>query len=368
MLHWAALPTMGGVEAHLEALVTALREAGEEVTFLAGTPGASTATFHRALQPGGSTSERDLSDLADVVALHDVLHMHNPQWHRPETVEALLGLLAQRAWIGGCVFSVHNLADDPRHDELLRRLPAPIVAHSTFVARVLRGVLPGVEVWVLPLVLPPDTEGFAAVAGRRHPPVVLQPTRLSKWKGSHISLTATLDLLEAGREFTFVHAGSDHLLWDHGLTEELLARAAPWRDRGMIEFAHYPPARSWAMIRAADLVVHPTTGVGTRGEPYSMSIAQAMLSDRPVVVTRSGNLPDLVDGYQPARVIEPDDVEGLRGAIDSFLAGEWPVDAPNIDRATSKLRAWHSAAVDRHRAIYRTSVAEVPTSALRERG
>ncbi|GAB3939839.1 hypothetical protein GCM10027614_22600 [Micromonospora vulcania] len=48
-VHWAALPTMGGIETHLESLVAALRSSGQEVDYRAGTRNARSAVFHPAL-------------------------------------------------------------------------------------------------------------------------------------------------------------------------------------------------------------------------------------------------------------------------------------------------------------------------------
>lgn len=365
-IHWAALPTLGGVETHLEALVAGLRAAGDEVFFAAGTPRARSAAYHPALRPGGgadggaTVGAESAGSLADLVTGGDVLHIHNPQWHRPETVDGLLSILDGRGWTGRCVFSVHNLADDESHVAWLRKWMVQhqplLVTHSRFVATELAACLPDAAPLVLPLALPSDAPLADANDRHRPVPVVLQPTRLSTWKGSHLSLAAAVELLDAGRPLKFVHAGSGHLLWDHGLDRALLDRVQPWVERGRIRFADYPPELSWAAIRAADLVVHPTAGVGIRGEPYSMSVAQALLCVRPVVVSRSGNLPELVGAYPAASVVEPGDGTALRDAIAGFLDGEWPVVPPrpsDVDR----LRAWHADAVPSHRALYHGQLA-----------
>ena len=59
-IHWAALPILGGVETHLEALVAGLRAAGDEVYFFAGTPRARSAAYHPALRPGGTNGGAEL--------------------------------------------------------------------------------------------------------------------------------------------------------------------------------------------------------------------------------------------------------------------------------------------------------------------
>ncbi|MET7424305.1 glycosyltransferase family 4 protein [Dactylosporangium sp. NPDC005555] len=339
-VHWAALPTMGGIETHLESLTT-------DTEFFAGTRDARTAVFHPCLEPGGGGSAADLADLTRRLAGADVVHLHNPQWHRPEVTDHLVRHLPVPR-----VLDVHNLAVRGTDTEALRRwsaLGGHLVAHSEFVAAELRAEVPSATVTVLPLALPRAVDGPPPIADNGRP-VVLQPTRLSSWKGSDLSLTMAADLLDRGHDFDFVHAGSEQLLWDPNIDEALLRRVEPWRERGRIRFVHYQPDRSWAAIGAADLVVHPTAGTQARGEPYSMSVAQAVITGRPLVVSRSGNLPALVDGYPAARTVDVGDATALRDAVESFLRGDWPRPGrAAMTRSADALRAYHDSAPRRHR-------------------
>jgi glycosyltransferase involved in cell wall biosynthesis len=358
-VHWAALPTMGGIETHLESLIAALRAgpdaATDEVDYLAGTRDARSAVFQPCLEPGGGGSAVELADLTRRLAGADVVHLHNPQWHRPEVTDHLVRHLAGTST--ACVLDVHNLAVRGTDTEVLRRWSTEagghFVAHSDFVAAELRTEVPSASVTVLPLSLPKaarsGVDGPAPIA-RNGRPIVLQPTRLSSWKGSDLSLTMAVDLLDKGHDFDFVHAGCEQLLWDPKLDEELLRRVEPWRERGRIRFVHYEPDRSWEAIGAADLVVHPTAGTQARGEPYSMSVAQAVITGRPLVVSRSGNLPALVDGYPAARTVEAGNATALRDAVESFLRGDWvrPRQAA-MTRSANALRDYHDSAVRRHR-------------------
>lgn len=356
-VHWAALPVTGGVETHLHALVAAQREAGLDSALIAGTADAVAADFNPLLEPGGGGGPADLARLT-AAAGADVLHLHNPQWHRPEVVLDLLAALGGAGWDGVCVLDVHNLADRPDHWALLAGSGHQLVAHSAFAAEQLTRL--GRPVTVLPLALPADRPGGAdpieeAGGPPREPglPVLLQPTRLSAWKGSQHSLAAVLDLLDAGRDLIFAHAGVQRLVWDPGLPEGLLERAEPWRRRGRVRLVHYPPERSWQAIRSADLVLHPTTGRDTRGEPYSLSVAQAVVLGRPVLATSSGNLPDLLHDHAPARTVPPDDPVALAAAIGDFLDGRWPRADPRAG-AARRVSAWHAGVEAAHRDLYRT--------------
>jgi glycosyltransferase involved in cell wall biosynthesis len=351
-VHWAALPVTGGVETHLHALVGAQRAQGLSADLLAGTPDAVAAGFSPLLEPGGAGGPAELDALVATAARADVLHWHNPQWHRPDVTRAVLDRLDTTGWSGACVLDVHNLADRDDHWSALAELGRPLAAHSAFVAGELGRVGAGEPVVVLPLALPVDEPGpDDPLGGPGVGPVVLQPTRLSAWKGSQHSLTAALDLLDAGREFTFVHAGVGNLLWDPGLPDGLLERAEVWRRRGRVRFVHYPPELSWQALRSADLVVHPTAGQGARGEPYSMSVAQAVVLGKPVLATSSGNLPELLRDHPSGTVVPPDDPAALTAALVRFLDGHWPgLGAPSP--ASRRVAEWHAGAAATHAQLY----------------
>lgn len=110
---------------------------------------------------------------------------------------------------------------------------------------------------------------------------VLQPSRVTRWKGSHLSLEASLALLDEGVDLRFVHAGTQHLIWPPGIPDSLLERAGARQKKGRVHFTHYRPEQAWAAVRASDVVVHPTIDRGAHGEPLSLSVAQAVMCGRP---------------------------------------------------------------------------------------
>ena len=55
-----------------------------------------------------------------------------------------------------------------------------------------------------------------------------------------------------------------------------------------------------------------------------MTTAQAIMLGKPVIATDSGNLPLLLEGYGPKRIIPIKDVAALRDAISTWLDGGVP--------------------------------------------
>ncbi|UKA61169.1 hypothetical protein [Arthrobacter sp. FW306-04-A] len=66
---------------------------------------------------------------------------------------------------------------------------------------------------------------------------------------------------------------------------------------------HYSLAESWGALDQVDLVLHPTIHAGAHGEPYSLSAAQALISGVPIIASRSGNVPHLLEGYGPMLIV-----------------------------------------------------------------
>ncbi|HYO52018.1 glycosyltransferase family 4 protein [Archangium sp.] len=319
-INWIALPTSGGDAVHIDALVAELRRLGATTEVLAGTRSAADARYVEALALASPPrdEQRALNELVAAAEGFDVVQIHNPQFHRPAMIKRLVDRLLDQPRPPKVIHNMHAMSDDEEGWDVLRHRGLPIIAHSSYIADEVRRRIPRAEVHELFLSLTLTRREYAFPPGSGA--LILQPTRLSKWKGSAISLQAVLDLLDAGREdFTFYHAGSEQLIWPTGLDEALLARAAPWQRRGRIHFIHYSVEQSWDAIQQADFVLHPTSDSGSHGEPFSLTTAQAIMLGKPVIATDSGNLPILLGGYGPKQIIPTKNVDALRDAIALWL-------------------------------------------------
>ena len=364
-INWIALPTAGGDAVHIDALVQDLRRLGATTEVFAGTVGATDARYLEALNllSAPRDGRRALEDLLRAVQGFEVVQLHNPQFHRMDLVKRLIdGLLAQPR-PPRILHNMHAMSEDEAGWDVLRHRGLPIIAHSRYIAEEVRRRIPGAEVHELFLSLTMNRAAytFPSFQGR----LILQPTRLSRWKGSAVSLQAVLELLEAGREdFTFFHAGSEQRIFPTGLDEALLARAAPWQARGRIHFIHYSVEQSWEAIRQADFVLHPTNDNGAHGEPFSLTTAQAIMQGKPVIATDSGNLPLLLEGYGPKQIIPTRDVGALRDAIALWLDRGVPPGQVTDPALGESLRQGFLRSAHEHMALYgRLLGARVPGAA-----
>jgi len=81
---------------------------------------------------------------------------------------------------------------------------------------------------------------------------------------------------------------------------------------------NWPHRAVMAAWRRSAIAVVPSVW----SEPCPTVAMEAMASGRPVVASRVGGLPDLVDDEVTGRLVEPGDVEGLREALAGLLANE----------------------------------------------
>jgi glycogen(starch) synthase len=70
-----------------------------------------------------------------------------------------------------------------------------------------------------------------------------------------------------------------------------------------------------ALLRGADVLVMPS-----RYEELGTAVVEAMHSGVPVVATRTGGIPDVIQDGVSGLLVEPGDVDGLAGAVDRMLA------------------------------------------------
>lgn len=130
-------------------------------------------------------------------------------------------------------------------------------------------------------------------------------SRLSSWKGQHI-------LIEAIAATPDVHAvlvGAP--LFNEEPYETALRELAAALGVGhrvhFLGFHEDIPA----MMRSIDVVAHTSIAP----EPFGRVIVEGMLAERPVVATRAGGVPEIIDHDRSGLLIAPGDVDALREAI-----------------------------------------------------
>lgn len=140
--------------------------------------------------------------------------------------------------------------------------------------------------------------------------VVLVPSVLREGKGHDLLLAALPAIRERVPEVRLLFAGD-------GERAEALQDEA--RSRGLDEFVYFLGFRTDIpeLLAAADLVVLPSFA-----EALPTVLLEAAAAGRPVVATRVGGTPEVVEHGRTGLLVPPDDVPALRRAVVELLGDD----------------------------------------------
>jgi glycosyltransferase involved in cell wall biosynthesis len=62
----------------------------------------------------------------------------------------------------------------------------------------------------------------------------------------------------------------------------------------------------------------------SRSELFGQALLEVMAAGKPVIATRVGGIPDVLDGYPDARLVTPENPKALQSALEDLLDGVWP--------------------------------------------
>ena len=271
---------------------------------------------------------------------YDIIHIQKP-YDLPVAVLARLG--GARA-----VFGCHGKDFWPG-DRLFPRWMDAAVSCSAYNARQIRahyGLTPeviynGVDLRQFETGAPPP--------GSRQPgaKIVLFAGRLVRWKGVEYLIEALPRLQTPGVEVWIAGSGP--------YAPDLAALAARLGVAGRVRFlGNVPGAEMAALYHAADLLA-ATSFVN---ETFGIALCEAMACARPVVASRFGGFPEVVEDGVTGYLVRPQDPADLARGIDQVLAD--PARAAALGQAglarVRRLFTW-DAVVDRLERVYRRVVA-----------
>jgi glycosyltransferase involved in cell wall biosynthesis len=323
VLHLQRIGGIGGSERHVLELLPALRERGMDARFLGlDNTAAAPEPFYEALAAADVPFERlpCPRDLDPRLARRTAVAVRR---FRPDLVHTHLvhadvyGALAAAGARARLVSTKHN--DDPfragraRYGErLLTRRADRVICITEALERFNREIvgLPAEKLRVVHYGLDAPPAPWGATGGPDLPPgtpVLLAVCRLVQQKGVDVAIEALARVREQHPEAHLV------VLGEGPLRGELLSLAR----RLEVEDAVSLPGRvgdvAWWLRRAA-VLVHPA-----RWEGFGLAVLEAMLSERPVVVSAVSSLPEIVVDGETGRLVPPDDAAALAAAVTDLL-------------------------------------------------
>jgi glycosyltransferase involved in cell wall biosynthesis len=142
--------------------------------------------------------------------------------------------------------------------------------------------------------------------------VILIAARMEAWKGHRLLLEALSRMAADARWHCWV-AGGAQTPREQVYLEALKAQAAGLRLEGRVQFLG-ERSDIERLLKAADIYCQPNQGP----EPFGLSFVEALAAGLPVVSTRLGALPELVDEGSGI-LVEPDAPDALANALSTLL-------------------------------------------------
>ena len=141
-------------------------------------------------------------------------------------------------------------------------------------------------------------------------PLVGVFSRLSEWKGQHV-------LLDALTELPGVHAVlvGDALFGEDAYAERLHEQT---ERSGLKDRVHFLGFRRDIpeLMQCVDIVAHTSV----TAEPFGRVVVEGMLSEKPVIATRGGAIPEIISDGETGLMVEPGNAHVLAAAIRQTFA------------------------------------------------
>ncbi|MDN5348221.1 MAG: alpha-maltose-phosphate synthase [Clostridia bacterium] len=327
MVHWAFPPIIGGVETHLAMLCPEFIRRGHSVYLLTGSaPGCperenwqglviertplmdlNNLTLESICSNAGAIFDRLASFIRNVRP--DVVHAHNLHYFSPVHARALQQICRELGL--PLILTAHNVWEDDLWQEMNALADGweAVIAVSHYIRQELIAsgydptkvtvVYHGTDPQLFHPPAPAELEAIYArypqFKGRK---VIFHPARMSHAKGCDVSIRALSLIREQVPEALLVMAGTRYTVdWGHKQPGEIADLQELIRELDLEEHV-YLRQFSWQempdIYRAAHICVYPSAFE----EPFGLAMLESMASGKPLIVTRSGGMAEIIT---PAR-------------------------------------------------------------------
>lgn len=161
----------------------------------------------------------------------------------------------------------------------------------------------------------PRSEVVASLRWPQDRPIVAQIGGINWLKGQHITTSAFSYLAAKGGQppFSLLFLGDGGNPYHTSLIEMVEKLPQEWREA--VRFAHYRPG-DYSYIAAADLVVHPSVLADT----LPNAIREAMILGKPVIGSRIGGIPEMIEHNRTGIIVPPQDPIALAEAMSNLIS------------------------------------------------
>lgn len=306
----------GGVERMALMELDALAELGVEARYyVRGFIGDdSRVEAMRDFRFGLDMGRRYYAWFAERAAGADVQHSQNAP---------LLALISKHR---NLLLHVHNVTTLPHYDLAPKNYDrCTFVCCSSFILQELlrnNPLLPRERCRLLPNGI--DTKLFCPKAvAKAERPRILYTGAWIEHKGIHVFLDAMRILEERGLRFEAAVAGSAYLYdtgndqeWQSASDAKIRASISRLKSARIVSVPDH--AAMPDLYRSSDIYVFPSVWQ----EPFGLGLAEAMACGLPVVATRVGGVPEIVEDGRSGLLVDPGDPKAIADAVAALLEDE----------------------------------------------
>lgn len=344
-VHWGYPPVVGGVETHLYHLCPALVRLGHRVSLLTGSHSEAKAEYvehgvrikrlpildlNWLARRGLASLEREVRQEISAFlesSRAELVHAHN--MHYFSELHATILREETRKRNIPLILTAHNVWDDQLFLSIAAKIQWDhVIAVSHYIKRALEGY--GMDEKRTVVIHhgidgKPFFQARREVALQKYPPlrgkqIIFHPARMGLAKGNHIAIQAFRLIKKQFPQAILVMAGTKNIIdWvssqerDIAFLLQLLDNFGLRRDT-LID--SYPIEFMPAMYAVADVCVYPSVV----HEPFGITMLEAMAAGKPMIVSRMGGMPEVIQHGVNGFIVEPANPRALANTIARLLS------------------------------------------------
>ncbi|NQT22997.1 MAG: glycosyltransferase family 4 protein [Candidatus Omnitrophica bacterium] len=347
-LHWGFPPIIGGVETHLTIIMPEMVKRGHRVSLLTGSvEGSKLVDSYKGVKiyrtplmdlnwlakRGVSGLEGDvgkaLSNFFDKVK-PDIIHAHNMHYFSKPHTEVLEKYAGKHRI--PLILTAHNVWDDLMFLDLTRNVKwNHIIAVSHFIKRELMGagiddrkitvIHHGIDTKIYRPNINTDKilKAYPQLKGKR---VIFHPARMGLAKGCDVSIKALNLVKQRFPDVMLVLAGTKNII-DWGGTHQKdiaymvnLVKIFNLEKNVLIDSFTLDEVAE--LYGVAKVCMYPSSS----GEPFGLTMLESLSSAKPIIVTDSGGMPEIIQDGITGYVIPIKDFEVLASRIIQVLSDD----------------------------------------------
>lgn len=344
-LHWGFPPIIGGVETHLTIILPEMAKLGHKVSLLTGTAEKAKVRYkykgvniyRSPIMDLNWLCKRGLIGIEEEVqsvfstflkeSKPDVIHVHNMHYFSRGHAEKIQRLAKQRSV--PLILTAHNVWDDLLFLELTHEINwSHIIAVSHFIKKEIMGI--GIDDRKITVIHhgiderkfhpKKDTSRVLKKYPRLHnKKVIFHPARIGLAKGCDTSIKAMNLVKEKYPDVILVLAGSKNIIdWSQSQQKDIAYLVRLINHFGLKKHCLidvYSLEEMEELYAVSDLCVYPSSV----GEPFGLTMLEAMATARPMIITDAGGMPEIIKDGINGFVIPVRDFELLAAKIKQLL-------------------------------------------------